>query len=261
MKIATWNVNSLRQRLEHLLKWADEFQPDIILLQETKVLDEQFPSMELEDKGYNLAYTGQKTFNGVAILSKYPLEEVVTSLEGDESDDQKRYIEALVTTDNGVARVVGVYVPNGQAPDSDKFQYKMNFYDRLNTRTQQLLADDVPLIIGGDYNVAPLPIDVIDPKKMDGMICYHPAERAKLRELEYLGLTDAFRMHHPHQEQAFSWWDYRAAAYARNDGFRIDHLYLSGDAADSCTGSGIDTTPRGWEKPSDHTPVWCELRL
>lgn len=261
MKIATWNVNSLRQRLEHLLNWSEEAQPDVILLQETKVVDEQFPTLELEDKGYNLSFTGQKTFNGVAILSKFPMEDIITALPGDEEDVQKRYIEALITTPNGVARVASVYVPNGQAPDSDKFQYKMKFYDRLHAHTKTLLTEDIPLIIGGDYNVAPLPIDVLEPAKMDGMICYHPQERAKLREFEYLGLTDAFRMHHPNKEQAFSWWDYRAAAYQRNDGYRIDHLYLSGEAADKCIASGIDTTPRGWVKPSDHTPVWCELKI
>lgn len=261
IKIATWNVNSLRQRLEHVLRWIDEAAPDIILLQETKVTDDQFPAMELEDKGYNLAYTGQKTFNGVAILSRFPLEDVVTRLAGDDSDEQARYIEALVTADGKVLRVASAYIPNGQAPDSDKFTYKMGFFDRLYARSQQLLAEETPLVIGGDYNVAPLPIDVLEPEKKDGMVCYHPAERAKLRTLQYLGLSDAFRQHHPNREQAFSWWDYRQGAFERNDGFRIDHLLLSAEAADACTASDIDITPRGWQKPSDHTPVWCELSL
>jgi exodeoxyribonuclease-3 len=260
-KIATWNVNSLRQRLNHVLQWVDLASPDILLLQETKVTDEQFPRMELEDKGYNLAFTGQKTFNGVAILSKFPLEEIITALPGDESDEQKRYIEALVSTPEGLMRVASAYVPNGQAPDSEKFTYKMNFFDRLARHSQRLLEDDIPLIQGGDYNVAPLPIDVLNPEKLDGSICYHPAEREKLRTLTYLGLTDAFRLHHPHQSEAFSWWDYRAAAFQRNEGYRIDHLLLSAEAADHCTASGIDPTPRGWEKPSDHTPVWAEITL
>lgn len=261
IKIATWNVNSLRQRLEHLLRWIDEASPDVLLLQETKVTDDQFPRMELEDKGYNLAYIGQKTFNGVAILSRLPLEDVVTSLAGDDADEQARYIEALVTTPKGVIRVASAYVPNGQAPDSDKFAYKMKFFDRLYARSQQLLAEDVPLVIGGDYNVAPLPIDVLNPQKQDGTICYHPQEREKLRSLQYLGLSDAFRQFHPQREQAFSWWDYRAAAFERNDGFRIDHLLLSAEAADACIACDIDPTPRRWDKPSDHTPVWCELEV
>ncbi len=261
MKIATWNVNSLRQRLEHLIKWSDEFQPDVILLQETKVTDEQFPRMELENKGFNLAFTGQKTFNGVAILSKFPMEDIITTLPGDDSDEQKRYVEALVTTPNGVARIASVYVPNGQAEDSDKFIHKMSFFDRLHKHLSELLEEDMPLVVGGDYNVAPLPIDVLEPEKKDGMICYHPKERAKWRALEYLGLTESFRMHHPHREEAFSWWDYRQGAFQRNDGYRIDHLLLSGEAADACIASDIDITPRGWEKPSDHTPVWCELSL
>lgn len=260
MKIATWNVNSLRQRLEHLLRYSKDVQPDVLLLQETKVTDDQFPTMELEDAGYNLAYTGQKTFNGVAILSKYPLEDIVVKLDGDDTDEQARYIEALVLADVPV-RVASAYIPNGQAPDSDKFAYKMRWFERLRQRAQHLLQDDTPLVLGGDYNVAPLPIDILEPEKKDGSICYHPDERAKWRALTYLGLTDAYRLHHPQQEQAFSWWDYRAAAFQRNDGYRIDHLLLSGDAADACTASEIDATPRGWDKPSDHTPVWCELNF
>ncbi len=261
VKIATWNVNSLRQRLSHLLQWCDDASPDIILLQETKVTDDQFPTMELEEKGYNLAFAGQKTFNGVAILSKFPIEDIITQLPGDEADDHKRYIEAVISTDKGVVRVASVYVPNGQAPDSDKFHYKMKFFDRLYAHTQTLLKHDEPLVMGGDYNVAPLPIDVLHPKEMDGQICYHPHERAKLRAYAYLGLTDAYRMFHPNKEHAFSWWDYRAGAYEKNDGYRIDHLMLSGEAADRCIASDIDTTPRSWDKPSDHTPVWCQLNL
>ena len=261
MKIATWNVNSLRQRLQHCVQWCGDSATDVLLLQETKVVDEQFPAMELEEAGYNLAFTGQKTFNGVAILSKYPMEDVVTILPGEPEDDHKRYIEALVTTPQGVVRVVSVYVPNGNAPDSHKFAYKMRFFDRLNKHLSSLLQEDIPLVVGGDYNVAPLPIDVLEPAKKDGSICYHPQERAKWHALEHLGLTESFRMHHPLRENAFSWWDYRAAAYQRNDGYRIDHLLLSAEAADACTASDIDSTPRGWEKPSDHTPVWCELAL
>jgi len=262
MKIATWNVNSLRQRLAHVVQWCQSAQPDVVLLQETKVVDEQFPRIELEELGYNLAFSGQKTFNGVAILSKLPMEEVITALPGDETDIQKRYIEALVTSKNGqVVRVASAYIPNGQAPDSDKFQYKMGFFERLKAHAQQRLSEDTPLVIGGDYNVAPLPIDVRDPHKLNGAICYHPAERAKWRELVYLGLTDAYRQHHPNKAEAYSWWDYRAAAFARNEGYRIDHLLLSAEAADRCTASDIDPTPRQWEKPSDHCPVWCELNL
>lgn len=256
--IATWNINSIRQRLPHLLQWIDEKQPDILLLQETKVTDDKFPAMELEEKGYNLAFHGQKTFNGVAILSKYPLEDVVKALPGNEDDDQCRYIEALVSLPDGVARVASVYVPNGQSPDSEKFAYKMRFFGHLRAHAARLLDYEEPLVIGGDYNVAPENEDVHEPQKWFGQVCFHPREREHIRALQYGGFYDAFRLANP-ETRCFSWWDYRQQAFERDDGLRIDHLLLSPQAADRLKESDIDTAPRSWEKPSDHAPVWCRL--
>ncbi len=255
MRIATWNVNSVKSRLEHLMRYAREQSPDVILLQELKCTDDAFPRMEIEDLGYNAALIGQKTYNGVAILSKHPIEDVSTTLPGDGSDAEARYVEAVT---NGV-RVVSVYVPNGMEEGSHKFQYKLSFLNRLRGHLQNLLQYDEKLVVGGDYNVAPQPLDVFDPVKLEGTICFHPEERKLLRSIEYLGLTDAFRAMHP-QEQRFSWWDYRAGAFQQNNGLRIDHLLLSPEAADSLISCDIDSTPRAWDKPSDHTPVWCEIK-
>lgn len=259
MIIATWNVNSVRQRLPHLLAWIADNQPDVLLLQETKCVNEQFPLMELEELGYNLALHGQKTFNGVAILSRYPLADIVTTLPGEDSDEQCRYIEAVASLPSGGAvRVVSVYVPNGQAVDSDKFPYKMRFLDRLREHLAGLLCYEEVLVVGGDYNVAPDAIDVFNPKKMAGQICFHPAEREKFRTIIHQGLYDAFRLKHP-QAQEFSWWDYRSGQFDRDEGLRIDHLLLSPQAADILEECVIDAAPRRAEKPSDHAPVWCRL--
>jgi exodeoxyribonuclease-3 len=255
IKIATWNINSIRQRLEHLTSWLDHTQTDIVLLQETKVTDDKFPTEPLEERGYNLAFTGQKTFNGVAILSKYPLEDVITTLPGQEEDEQKRYIEAVVSLpDSSIARVASIYVPNGQSPDSEKFPYKMGFLNNLRAHAQTLLGYEETLILGGDYNIAPEAIDVHEPRKWEGQVCFHPREREHFRALTHLGLYDAFRIANPEREQ-YSWWDYRGGAYQKNDGLRIDHLLLSPQAVDRLQGCEIDESLRGLEKPSDHTPV------
>ena len=257
-KIATWNVNSLRQRLEHVLDWLRDEHIDIALLQETKVEDHLFPTLELEQAGYHLAFTGQKTFNGVAIISRFPLSDIRTTLPGNEADEQQRYIEAIADTPNGALRVVSVYVPNGQAPDSDKFVYKMNFFAHLRQHLANLLQDDAPLVVGGDYNVAPEPLDVHDPQKWHGQVCFHPQEREHFRSLRWLGLTDAFRHMNP-SAPGYSWWDYRMKQFERDDGLRIDHLLLSANAADRLIASDVDRKPREREKPSDHTPVWCQF--
>lgn len=253
MKICTWNVNSVKSRLEHLTKYLREVSPDVLLLQELKCETEAFPRMEIEDCGYNLAIHGQKTYNGVAILSKFPLEDVFTAL--DETDEQARYIEAVT---NGV-RVASVYVPNGQEPNSDKFQYKLKFFENLRNHAQQLLQYDEKLIIGGDYNVAPDALDVFDPKGLAGTTCFHPDEQIRFKAILNLGFTDAFRAKHS-GVQKFSWWDYRAGAWQHNKGMRIDHLLLSPQAADALESCDVDSTPRGWDKPSDHTPFWVEIR-
>lgn len=261
VKIATWNVNSVKSRLSHLVEYlrSDEA-PDVLLLQELKCMTEAFPYMEVEDTGYNVAVHGQKTYNGVAIISKHPIEDVIKKLPGDDSDQQARYIEAVISLDNSAIRVASIYVPNGQSPDSDKFQYKMKFFDRLYAHTQELLKYDEALVLGGDYNVAPSPIDVYDAKALDGTTCFHIDERNKFRSLIGLGLTDAYRAVNDNKQQ-FSWWDYRGGSWQNNKGMRIDHLLLSPEAADLMTMSNVFTELRNKEKPSDHTPVWCELNV
>ena len=254
MKIATFNVNSIRARLPNFLDWIAEAQPDVALLQETKTVDETFPALEIEDQGYNLALSGQKTYNGVAILAKRPLEDVVRTLPGDDADREARYIEAVT----GGVRVASIYVPQGTEVDSDRFAYKLAFYERLYAHFRGLLADEEAFVMGGDYNVAPSPGDVHDPARLDGTLCYHPQERRRFRMLCWLGLTEAFRALNP-EPGAYSYWDYRGGAWEKDRGWRIDHLMCSPQAADRLTASGIDRRPRGKEKASDHTPVWCEL--
>ena len=258
IKIATYNVNSVRARLPQVLLWLKEESPDIVLLQELKCLEGAFPRMEVEELGYNLAISGQKTYNGVAILSKYPIEDVIKKLPGDEADEEARYIEGIVNIPGGILRVASIYVPNGQDEGSHKFAYKLKFLDRLYAHAQELWKLEEPLILGADYNVAPQAIDVCDPKRMEGMICFHPEERKRFQRLLNHGFVDAWRTAHPN-EQAFSWWDYRAGAWENNKGMRIDHLLLSPEAADRMKASGIDSQIRGRDKASDHAPVWVEI--
>ncbi|MTJ80385.1 MAG: exodeoxyribonuclease III [Telmatospirillum sp.] len=252
-RIATWNVNSVKARLPALMDWLAEAAPDVVLLQETKCVNEEFPRLELESKGWHLALRGQKTYNGVAVLSRIPIVDQVTSLDGD--DGEARYIEACL--ENGL-RVASIYVPMGQSTESDRFPFKLAFLDAVRRRAEQLLRLDEPFLLGGDYNVAPEEADVFDVAKMEGQVLFHPEERARFRRLLFLGLTDAYRAFHtdPHR---FSWWDYRGGSWQRDLGLRIDHLLLSPQAADRLTGADIDRRPRGREKCSDHTPVWCEL--
>jgi len=257
--IATWNVNSVKSRLEHLIKYLrSEDAPDILLLQELKCTTDSFPYLEVEDCGYNTAIHGQKTYNGVAILSKFPIEDITRGLPGDDNDQEARYIEAVISLDDKAIRVASIYVPNGQSPDSVKFQYKMRFFDRLYNHAKELLTYNEVLILGGDYNVAPSEIDVFDPEKMEGAVCFHIDERKKFRALIGLGLTDIYRAANDNKQQ-FSWWDYRAGCWQQNKGMRIDHLLLSPEAVDLVSKSDAYTALRGLEKPSDHTPVWCML--
>lgn len=260
VSIATFNVNSIKARLGNVLAWLDAAKPDIVLMQELKCVDEAFPAMEIEERGYNIALHGQKTYNGVAILSKYPLDDVIRGLPGDETDEQARYIEAVVSVRGGAIRVASAYVPNGQDVTSDKFPYKLKFYDRLRAHWLRQLQYYEVAVLGADFNCAPAPIDVYDPKALDGTVCYHPLEREKLRGLMNLGFYDAFRVLHPTLQQ-FSWWDYRGGSYERGHGLRIDHLLLSGMAVDRLTHCIIDEEPRQQEKPSDHAPVIATLSL
>lgn len=257
MKIATWNVNSIKARLPRVLEWLREAAPDIVLLQEIKTETEAFPSLEIEELGYNLAVCGQKTYNGVAILSKVPLEDVVTRLPGDEADSQARYVEALAAAPSPV-RVASIYLPNGNPVGSEKFAYKLDWMERLRARAAELLRLEEAFVLGGDYNVAPTDDDVYDPEGWrDDALC-RPESRARFRALVNLGLTDAFRALNP-EPHAYTYWDYKGGAWAKDWGLRIDHLLLSPQAADRLTASSIDKGPRGQDKASDHTPVWCEL--
>ena len=251
--VATWNVNSVKARMPHLLEWLATAAPEVVLLQETKCVNDEFPRLELESLGWNLAIRGQKTYNGVAILSRHKIVEEIASLDGD--DGESRYIEAKL--ENGI-RVASIYVPMGQSTESDRFPFKLHFLDRVHDRAKRLLEDEEAFVLGGDYNVAPEEGDVFSVQVMQGQVLFHPEERKRYRKLQYLGLTDAFRALNPAPHQ-YSWWDYRGGALQRDLGLRIDHLLLSPQAADRLEASGIDKTPRMMEKASDHTPVWCRL--
>lgn len=260
--IATWNVNSIKARLEHVLAWLKETAPDIALLQELKCIDEAFPREQIEDLGYNVATHGQKTYNGVAILSKFPLDDVVRGLPGDESDEQARYIEAVASLPGGEAvRIASVYVPNGQEIGSDKFAYKLAFFERLKNHLAGLLAFEEMVVIGGDYNVAPTGADVYAPEQLAGSICFHPDEQAAWRRMVHLGYSDAYRLMHPEGDGdcPFSWWDYRAGGWQNNKGLRIDHHLLSPQAADRLTDCSVQRELRDVEKASDHAPVLAVL--
>jgi exodeoxyribonuclease III len=254
MKIATWNVNSVKARLPHLLDWLKAAQPDVALLQELKCLDEAFPRLEIEDLGYNCAVVGQKSYNGVAVLSKRPLEDLLEGLPGDKQDTQARYLEATV---DGV-RVASIYLPNGNPVASDKYPYKLAWMGRLEAHVRERLALEEALVLGGDYNVAPADEDVYDPKRFkDDALC-RPETRRAFRRLLNLGLTEAFRALHP-EPHVYSYWDY-GRAFEHDEGLRIDHFLLSPQAADRLTSCEIDRSPREREKPSDHAPVVVELR-
>ena len=260
MKLATWNVNSIKVRLEAATAWLKEAVPDVVVLQEIKCVDENFPTAAFEELGYNCAVHGQKTYNGVAILSRRPLEDVTPRLPGGDSDDHARYLEAIVPGEQGTVRVASIYAPNGNPIGTEKFTYKLGWLERLTARAKALLTLEEPLALMGDYNIIPEPDDVWDPKAWMGDALFQPESRAALRRLEYLGLTDAFRVCHaePHQ---YTFWDYQAGAWQKDHGIRIDHILLSPQAADRLKGSGIDKHVRSWDKPSDHVPVWCELAI
>lgn len=256
MKIATFNVNSIKARLPNFLAWLKEFAPDVALLQEIKCVDDAFPRLEIEDAGYNVATHGQKTYNGVAILSKSPIEDVVRGLPGDKSDEQARYMEATVF---GKVRVAAIYLPNGNPLGTEKFSYKLAWMDRLRARIAASLPQGEIAIWGGDYNVIPTDSDVWDARAMKDDALMQPESRARFRSIQHLGLTDAFRALHP-EPHRYSFWDYQAGAWQKDHGMLIDYLMLSPQAADRLMASGIDKGPRGKEKASDHTPVWCEIR-
>ena len=257
MRIATWNVNSVRQRTEHLLTYLREVQPDVLCLQELKCLDEKFPREAFESLGYNVETHGQKTYNGVALLSKFPLEDVRRGLPGDDEDVQARYIEAVVSSPRPV-RVCGLYLPNGNPVGTDKFTYKLGWMDRLEAHVKTLLPLEESLVVTGDFNVIPEAIDCYDPAAWAGDALFQPESRARLRALKWLGLTDALEAvgAEPH---AYTFWDYQAGAWPKDHGIRIDHALLSSQAADRLVSAEVHRRVRGREKPSDHVPLMIEL--
>lgn len=257
MRIATWNVNSINARLETVLRWFREAAPEAAVLQEIKCVDEKFPAEAFESLGYNVAVHGQKTYNGVALLSKHPIDDLRRGLPGDESDEQARYIEALIAAPRPV-RLCGLYAPNGNPVGTEKFTYKLAWLERLKAHAQALLKLEEAFVLTGDYNVIPEPADCDDPKSWLGDALFQPESRAAYRGLKWLGLTDAIetRSAAPH---AFTFWDYQAMAWPRDHGIRIDHALLSPQAADRLQGAGVERDVRGWDKPSDHVPVVIEL--
>ncbi len=256
MKIAAWNVNSVKSRLQHLTKWLHENQPDILMLQELKCEEQAFPQLEVSGLGYSCYIAGQKTYNGVAILSKNPLNVTAKRLPGDDADEQARYIEA--ETQDKKWRFASVYVPNGQDPQSDKYGYKLNFLKRLDAHMKTVLRSEQKFVIGGDFNVAFQDIDVFDPKIIKDQILFTVPERQAMYQFLHLGFTDCFRALHPDAHE-FSWWDYRGMGFERNLGLRIDYLFASPQAADLVKSASIDKNPRGWDKASDHAPVVAEF--
>jgi len=254
VKIASWNVNSVKARLPHLLAWLEEAQPDVLCLQETKCLESDFPLLEVKGLGYRVECIGQRAYNGVALVSKQPALDIQRGLPGAPEDDQARYIEA----DFGEVRVASLYLPNGNPSGTDKFAYKLAWMDRLYDRTRELLRREIPFVLAGDYNIVPTDEDVYDPAAFrDDALC-RPESRARFRALNWLGLTDAYRAFHrePHK---YTFWDYQSGCWPRDWGLRIDHLLLSPHAADRIADCDIDKKPRGKDRASDHTPIWCEL--
>ncbi|MFC3117920.1 exodeoxyribonuclease III [Jhaorihella thermophila] len=259
MKIATFNINGIKARAAALCDWLDAAKPEVVLLQEIKSVDANFPRELFEDRGYNVETHGQKSFNGVAILSKLPLEDVSRGLPGDDGDDQARWIEATVVGKTAL-RLCGLYLPNGNPAPGPKYDYKLAWMERLHDRARALLAAEEAALIAGDYNVIPQPEDAARPEAWEKDALYLPQSRAAFRRILNLGLTDAFRARHP-EPGHYSFWDYQAGAWQRNDGILIDHILLTPQAADLLKDSGIDAHVRGGEKPSDHVPVWAELDL
>ncbi len=259
MKIATFNINGIKARAEALPRWLDEAQPDVVMLQEIKSIDENFPREMFEERGYNVETHGQKSFNGVAILSKLPLEDVSRGLPGDDSDEQARWIEATVIGKKAL-RICGLYLPNGNPVPGPKYDYKLAWMERLYDRARDLMASEEPALMAGDYNIIPQPEDAKRPDAWREDALFRPESRAAFRKILNLGFTEAFRAC-TQGPGHYSFWDYQAGAWNKNDGIRIDHFLLTPQAADLMRDCRIDSEVRGHEKPSDHVPVWVDLDL
>jgi exodeoxyribonuclease-3 len=259
VKIATWNVNSIKARLEPVQAWLKAANPDIVCLQEIKCIDENFPAGAFEALGYNCAVHGQKSYNGVAILSKRPLEDISPRLPGGDGDDHARYLEVVATGAKGMVRVASIYAPNGNPMDTPKFAYKLAWLERLRAHAAGLLANEEPVVLMGDYNVIPEDKDARNPKAWLKDALFQPESKAALRRIENLGYTDALRALHS-EAGRYTFWDY-FGSWERNNGIRIDHILLSPQAADRLKACEIDSQVRGGDKPSDHVPVWVELDI
>ena len=257
MKIATFNINGIKARINALSDWLDEAQPDVALLQEIKSIDENFPREIFEDKGYNVETHGQKSFNGVAILSKLPLEDVTRGLPGDDSDEQARWIEATVVGEQAI-RVCGLYLPNGNPVPGPKYDYKLAWMERLYKRAEELLTSEEPALMAGDYNIIPQAEDAKKPEDWVDDALFRIESRTAWRKIVNLGFTEAFRARNQLPEQ-YSFWDYQAGAWNRNNGIRIDHFLMTPQCADLLRDCQIDSAIRGREKPSDHVPVWVDI--
>lgn len=255
MRIASWNVNSAKARLPHITEWLAGDNADILLMQEIKSQDENFPRDAFTDMGWHIAVHGQKSYNGVAIASRFPIEDEMAGLPGDDSDEQARYLEATI---NGV-RVATIYLPNGNPAPGPKFDFKLAWMERLYNRAVALLESEMPIVLGGDFNVIPQDIDCYDPAGWEGDALTRIESRSAFFKICHAGYMDALRAIHPTGVH-YTYWDYQAGAWARDNGVRIDHLLLSPEAADRLETIGIDKGPRGQERPSDHTPIWCGLR-
>ncbi|WP_424986297.1 exodeoxyribonuclease III [Microbulbifer sp. S227A] len=257
MKIATFNINGIKARAQALPAWLDDAQPDVVLLQEIKSVDENFPRELFEDRGYNVETHGQKSFNGVAILSKFPLEDVRRGLPGDDTDDQARWIEATVVGTSAI-RLCGLYLPNGNPAPGPKYDYKLAWMERLRARAAKLLAEEQPALMAGDYNIIPQAEDAKKPESWREDALFRPESRNAYQRIVNLGFTDALRAR-TQAPETYSFWDYQAGAWNRNNGIRIDHFLLTPQAADLLIDCQIDKDIRGHDKPSDHVPVWIEL--
>ena len=244
----SWNVNSVNARLDHIKKYLEEYKPDVLMMQELKTQD--FPAIEFESLGYKAQAVGQKSYNGVAILSKHKIDTIHTSLPGNDNDDQARYIEADI---NGL-RLINIYLPNGNPVDTEKFDYKLDWMKHLKTHLENLKYEGIDFAIGGDFNIIPEDKDCHDPEAWAGDALFHPQSKAIFRSIVNLGLTDALRVNNQKAAQ-YTFWDYQAGAWHQNNGIRIDHFLLSPKIADRLEACEIHKDPRGWEKPSDHTPI------
>ena len=259
MKIATFNINGVKARIDTLTAWLQDSAPDVAVLQEIKSVDEGFPRQAIEDLGYNVETHGQKGFNGVAILSKLPLEDVTRGLPGDDTDEQARYIEATVVGDQAV-RICGLYLPNGNPAPGPKYDYKLAWMERLYARAQDLMQREEPALMCGDYNIIPQAEDAANPKVWTDDALFRPQSRAAFRKIVNLGFTEAFRARHTGPNH-YSFWDYQAGAWNRNDGIRIDHFLLTPQCADLLNDCWIESAVRDGDKPSDHVPVWVDLAI